>query len=167
MNEKPQLETREKPLEFSTQEGEQSPPLVTTTTNGGWEQKCWGKTQLMFRSKEVSLHRLVVDVPNSFCSIHYHANRDNRFTVLSGSIKVVVREAGVEVPHIIQRGHTLMVPAGLIHQFQATTNRCIFLECYTSHDGISPVEISDIVRQHEGGVDGQPVSPGSLFLVKK
>ena len=163
--EKELLTKREKPGEFSIQKEEPLLPKLTTKMSGTWERKVWGRTRCLSRYPQMSIHELVLEHPGSFCSIHYHERRHNHFYILSGSISVAVREGGRDVIYTMSPGTSLMVPAGLLHQFQVLA-KSLVIEMYTPENGCE-VEVNDIVRQHEGGLIGVPLTNGSLFLVSK
>lgn len=164
--EKPILTSREKPASFTPSE-DKLLRKTTMVTNGGWEQKVWGRTRRLFRTPQMSTHELILGIPGSFCSIHYHQYRENLFSVLAGSVNVVVRQDGCDTLYHLIEGTTLSVPAGVLHQFQVI-NSALLLEAYVPESGFSyEVEDDDIVRQHPGGLVGEPLVAGSLFLVSK
>lgn len=171
MTEKPILTSREKPVSSTPSEDK---PLRKTTMvmNGGsvqsqWEQKVWGRTRRLFRTPQMSTHELILETPGSFCSIHYHQYRENLFSILAGSVNVVVREDGKDILHHLIEGMTLSVPARVLHQFQVI-NSALLLEAYVPESGFSyDIDDCDIFRQHSGGSVGEPLVAGSLFLVSK
>ena len=163
--EKELLTKREKPAEFSIQREEPPLPLLITKMSGTWEQKVWGRTRCLSQSPLMSIHELILENSGSFCSIHHHLKRHNHFYVLSGSVSVVVREGGRDVVYTMSQGASLIVPAGMLHQFQVIS-KALLLEVYTPETGCE-VEANDIVRKHEGGLVGVPLTRSSLFLVSQ
>lgn len=132
-----------------------------------WKNKVWGKTRLVSKNQKFQLHEIRVEHKGAFCSWHTHIYRDNSFTLLSGSIRIVMgvlTEEGVMQLRSItlsdsNRGIThCTVPAGVLHQFQVVTPGTV-LELYTPSlalvsCGVIIDEISeeDIIRFHEGGL---------------
>lgn len=167
--EKKHLTSREKPVEFSTPKEEQLPPQMIIPMNTGsnqneWVQKVWGKTRLVSHTPQRAVHELILNTPGSFCSIHYHEKRDNIFVVLSGMVEVTEKRPGGELSRLLYHGIAHSVSAGVIHQFKTITKDTHLLEIYLPV-GADDVDEEDIVRQHEGGLVGQPITPGSRFLV--
>ena len=161
--EKKLLISREKPSDLLEENG---PLLKITMMNGGWEQKVWGTTRCLCRTRQMAIHQLYLETPGSFCSIHRHQHRTNTFVVVKGYVRIVVRMYGRDHIYTLQTRESLSVPEEVLHQFQVIEQGTELLEIYLPV-GTTPVDDDDIIRQHPGGKEGVPITRLSHFLVSK
>jgi hypothetical protein len=117
------------------------------------ENKCWGTTQKIFEFNSISCHHLKVN-KGTYCSIHQHQFKFNRFYVLSGLITVQIwrLEQSVE-EYYLARHRALDVEPGIDHRFIVQKTGEV-LEFYWSL-----MEDEDIVRTIIGGTGDPPQHP--------
>lgn len=125
-----------------------------------WEEKVWGEVMHLFKSPDAAISLLRVKA-GFRCSRHLHHHRTNAFIVLSGMFEVWewINEDDLSIswdqPCRITRitpflSSSLAVPVNRPHMFRVLESGLV-VEIYTPDGG--PVEIEDIVRFDEGGVD--------------
>lgn len=115
-----------------------------------WTDKCWGKTRLSKKSINMLTYELLL-VEKTYCSIHYHNNRVNRFILKSGNVSVVtfingsynITELNVDKPFEVDQK--------VKHMF-VVVNSGYMIEEYFNRTG-DLVEEEDIVRICVGGVN--------------
>lgn len=128
-----------------------------------FEPKVWGDVVHVFDHTDVAIS--VLRVNKGFrCSRHLHRHRANIFRVISGMIQVCEwdNENTIRLfPHQPTWLHTmtrasveLVVAPNRPHMFRVLESGLV-VEIYTSVDG--PVDIKDIVRFDEGGLDDFPI----------
>jgi len=113
------------------------------------EEKCWGSVIHVFASERAATSCLWVKAGFQ-CSRHYHEDRANQFTVMSGRIKVEEwpREGGVTTT-MLSEGETHTVPSGRVHRFRVLESGQVVEVYYPDNGGT--VRLDDIVRLDEGG----------------
>ena len=74
------------------------------------EQKIWGQTQELYRDDMISVHRITVDA-GGFCSLHYHAERNNLFHVHRGFMAVLYVKNDRVQTQLLRAGDQFTVPA--------------------------------------------------------
>jgi len=106
--------------------------------------KIWGIKQRIHCDyhNEIDLLQLK---KNSFCSVHHHKEKINKFILVSGKV-AIVSELGTKVLAI---NETFEVHPPLVHKFQALEDSILIEIAYTN-DAI--IDSSDIVRQIQGGL---------------
>lgn len=113
-----------------------------------WVNKIWGRTKEISSSKSYSCHELEVNA-GSYCSMHYHRFRSNKFLVHTGQIQVIEFYG----PHVkitsLLPNETLTVPALVVHLFAVVASGALREE-YFSEGG--DVDANDIIRIIEGGL---------------
>lgn len=114
-----------------------------------WIEKVWGRTRCVYESDVFSGHELEVK-QCGYCSVHYHANRANRFIVNQGVIAVVTFHAWKIKRTILTVGKTFDVPSLVPHQFQVIQSGRIREEYWSDCGG--DVDKHDIVRLTQGGI---------------
>lgn len=82
---------------------------------------------------------------NSFCSVHHHIDKINKFILVSGKVDIV-SELGTKSLGI---GECFEVHPELIHQFRVVENSILIEIAYTTDTGIDP---NDIIRKKQGGL---------------
>lgn len=107
------------------------------------ELKVWGLRETVLRNKttEVDLLHLKKD---TFCSIHSHEFKWNKFFVISGSVMIETDYDKV----ILESGHSLVVPPKLKHRFVSYIDS-IVLETAWVDEGM--LDSNDINRIKLGG----------------
>ena len=110
--------------------------------------KVWGSTECLFSCPLYSRHRLEV-LPGGYSSIHYHANRANRFHVETGTIAIVVFRAWRYERVILTQDTCYDVPSLVPHQFQCVEGGIVYEEYWRDRGG--EVREDDIVRLTVGG----------------
>lgn len=119
---------------------------------GETEGKVWGKTQLIFRSEGVEIHKIKVK-QGGFCSMHQHRSKQNWFHILSGVLRLYVENGDGKSDVIdLQAGETATVGFGKFHRFYALEDTEA-LEAYWS-----VMDSEDIVRRDVGGYSTQTVA---------
>lgn len=122
-----------------------------------WRKKPWGRMRPVLQNADVRIEQIAVD-RGGYCSIHYHAEHPNAFSVLQGELLVVFNDRGLGSYRIVAGDH-LIVPPGLTHQFIAATP-VLAIEVYTASRTLpADADVVDIVRlTPQGGV----LSPSRL-----
>lgn len=114
----------------------------------GWIAKCWGKTRDIYYNEYVLKQELILK-ENTYCSVHYHADRVNRFILKAGEVRVLLFldndvksiELSIDEPFVIG--------PNIIHSFVVISDGVMEEEYYNERgDKISK---DDIVRLCEGG----------------
>lgn len=113
------------------------------------ESKCWGTTREVFYSRQCSVHWLAVEA-GWRCSRHIHAERANRFVVLSGVIVVRRWDASGETAVTLRSGDVYDVPSGVLHRFEVVDSGTV-IEIYWPDVRGGAVRRDDIVREDQGG----------------
>lgn len=110
--------------------------------------KIWGIKQRIHldNNNEIDLLQLKKD---SFCSVHHHEKKINKFILVSGKIEIV-SELGTT---LLSVNESFEVHPTLKHKFKALEDSVLIEIAYTTNTVINP---DDIVREIEGGlvVDG-------------
>lgn len=114
-----------------------------------WTLKVWGRTRELVDSPFYSRHELEVRA-GSYCSLHFHRSRANRFVVVSGAIEIVEMFALHTVRTLLGPENTYDVPSLVPHMFVVHRDGVLFEEYYPDRGG--QVRRDDIVRLVEGGV---------------
>ena len=114
------------------------------------ELKVWGKTWPVITSTIYSRIMLITRA-GGFCSLHYHRERANRFSVESGAIYVFQHTAAQAVAKVLNPGDQLTVLPMTLHSFGVLKSG-IVIEEYVPPGGLSgpPVRIDDIQRLSQG-----------------
>lgn len=118
-----------------------------------YERKCWGWVKHVFHSHSAAISVLDVEA-GTRCSRHYHRQRVNQFTVISGQI--VVQEFNFDDPDnlvketMVGSGQSYAVPVKVVHRF-VVRERGQVIEVYWPDDSRDSVTLDDIVRIDEGG----------------
>lgn len=130
---------------------------TTNPDEDAYQPKIWGKTKCIARQPAFEAHHIIVE-PGGFCSAHTHAHKHNRFTVLSGSLDVImgtydwpVRDGGEKQFHETTRiriaaGESYDVAPDRMHRF-SSPNGCEAIEVYWPERA----NLGDIQRADEGG----------------
>lgn len=114
--------------------------------------KIWGIKQRIHsdNNNEIDLLQLK---KNSFCSVHFHKEKINKFVLISGKVEII-SELGTKILAI---NESFEVHPELTHQFKALEDSIMIEIAYTVGSNISP---KDIIRKIEGGliIDGVEMS---------
>src|SRR4051794_38305828 len=128
-----------------------------------WQNKIWGTTRELVNSIFYSKYELNINV-GSYCSLHYHRERANKFHVISGMV-AIVEMFGPDCNRIILRpDNTYIVPSLVPHMFIVYKSGVMFEEYFPDRGGT--VKNDDIVRIVEGGrsdISLLDMLPHSLF----
>lgn len=120
--------------------------LSDTKSLGGISGKVWGSTANLYLSQEVEV-ALIRIKKGGFCSWHSHKNKFNRFTVISGSLEIVIDKGHCFDKIVLTENMSTDVKPGDIHQFRCHED-CIAMEIYWNN----PLSAGDINRITDGGV---------------
>lgn len=95
-------------------------PTFNIPPIGPTQGKVWGQTRLAFAYNGVEAHVISVK-KGSFCSLHSHVHKWNRFVVLSGRLAVRVYQFEVDNADetIVGPGQITDVPPAVKHEFEA------------------------------------------------
>lgn len=115
-----------------------------------WQEKVWGRTRTTHRSPLYSRHELEVE-EGGYSSVHWHAQRANRFLVVSGAIRVVELYGWQERVFELTAGNTHDVPSLVPHQFQVIESGRVIEEYWPDRGG--EVLEEDIIRLTRGGMN--------------
>lgn len=125
--------------------------------NNEREIKCWGSVIHVFASDHAAISCLWVEAGHQ-CSRHYHVDRANQFTVMSGCIEVEEWDImGDMITTVLSAGGTHAVPSGRIHRFRVLESGQVVevYWCDFVNGNEKKVRLDDIVRLDEGG----PIHP--------
>lgn len=94
----------------------------------GWGQELWIANSELYCGKILQLKK------DKRCSIHYHKLKDETFSILSGKVQIQLYKEYPGEPEILtlEKGDTLHIPRGLMHQFIGIEDSEI-LEVSTQH----------------------------------
>lgn len=114
-----------------------------------WENKVWGRTRPIIQTDIFSRHELEM-LKGGYCSFHYHQRRSNRFTVVSGRVRIVYTIGWQIFSQVVTPIDTFCdIPAKVAHQFQVL-EAGVMIEDYHGRHG--NVEANDIQRFTTGGL---------------
>ncbi len=118
-----------------------------------WEKKVWGKVLHIFHSEHAAVSYLVVN-KGFQCSRHYHNNRVNQFSVISGRIAIEQwHEGRIVCESILEPGENCAVLDKIEHRFKVLESGQM-VEVYWPSAIHKTVSLDDIVRIDEGGPIG-------------
>jgi mannose-6-phosphate isomerase-like protein (cupin superfamily) len=111
--------------------------------------KIWGTRNRLLLDDKNEIDLLYVN-KDTFCSLHSHETKINRFYVIEGSIRIET-EYGRK---ILVKGESFVVRPSLKHRFVILEDSIILEMAYVEEGRISP---SDIIREKSGGriIDGK------------
>lgn len=115
---------------------------------GIWISKVWGWTMELVDSPFYSRHALEVEA-GGYCSLHFHAQRANRFQMVTGRVEIVELFGPLAVRTMLGPEDTYDVPSLVPHLFIVHEDGTLFEEYYPDRGG--SVNRDDIVRLVEGG----------------
>ena len=118
-----------------------------------WSPKVWGEVAHVFCSEHAAVS--VLRVKKGFrCSRHYHRQRVNQFTVISG--RVIIEHWTLGKMDLGKRelgpGESMEVDAGIEHRFCVVESGEMVEVYWPAYVG-AKVSIDDIERIDVGGVD--------------
>jgi mannose-6-phosphate isomerase-like protein (cupin superfamily) len=116
------------------------------------EAKVWGSVRHCFSDAGAAVSVLWT-VAGAYCSRHSHADRVNRFVVVSGEIAIeTFNERGdqVEKYEVLRQGDMLDVPAGVVHRFTVIEPGVVVEVYFPAREGVT-VRADDIKRLDYGG----------------
>lgn len=113
-----------------------------------WVHKVWGKTREIINTPYYMKHELHL-IEGSYCSLHYHQYRANRFIIISGSI-TIVEVYGPWIKHtLLNAGDVYSVPSMVVHMFAVNKRGIMYEEYFGDRNNI--INADDIIRIIEGG----------------
>lgn len=115
---------------------------------GDWETKAWGRTRRLIGSELFERHELEVN-RGGFCSVHWHAERANRFIVLTGEIHVFAFYGWHVERHELGPDNILDIPSLVPHIFQVISDGRVLEDYWPDRGG--RVRSDDIHRLVSGG----------------
>lgn len=125
------------------------------TAVGTIEGKVWGTTQLLFRTSNVELHRIVARA-GGYCSRHTHRSKFNFFYVERGRLQIETCKAGLDDQVELGAGQFTTVAPGVPHRFRAL-EETVALELYWVE-----LDPNDIQRSDHGGMQAALPAAGIL-----
>ena len=99
--------------------------------------KPWGKEEIIEKNKYYLLKKITM-YKNHRCSLQYHNKKLETLFILSGELKVFVKNLKNKKYFKLKKNDTLTIPPKSIHRMQAM-KKCVYLETSTPH-------MSDVVR---------------------
>ena len=92
-------------------------PTYNIPPIGPKQGKIWGKTQLVFAYNSTEVH-IIEGKAGYKCSCHSHDHKWNRFTVISGLLKIMVHHMDGTIDEtLLGKWQSTDVPPGVKHQF--------------------------------------------------
>ena len=114
------------------------------------ETKAWGTSQILFHDLGAELVR-IKPLKGGYSSEHMHRHKHNLFVVQSGCLVINLWDENGHDIKTLWPGDTIMVEAGVWHQFQAVEDT-VAHELYLKSDKSPGVFHDDIVRRSQGGI---------------
>lgn len=105
--------------------------------------KIWGERRRIFLSDKTEIDLLFIK-KNCFCSTHNHANKVNKFVVISGKVRIETEFDKT----VLGKNESWIVEPPLIHRFFAEEDSTLIELAYVNKGKIDP---SDINRLSLGG----------------
>ena len=125
-----------------------------------WEIKCWGRVEHLFHSEHAAVSLLEIK-KGGYTSIHYHRQRVNQFTVISG--RVIIEHWTLGKMDLGKRelgpGESMEVDAGIEHRFCVVESGEMVEVYWPAYVG-AKVSIDDIERIDVGGMFNGEVLDG-------
>lgn len=91
------------------------------------ELRPWGKYEVLLDTDDVKVKRITVE-PNQRLSYQYHHKRREQWTVVSGSLTIVLDT----ILHLKLPGESIHIPLGAHHRaWNETSERVVFIEVQT------------------------------------
>lgn len=113
-----------------------------------WTNKIWGKTRNLIDTPFYSKHELCITA-GTYCSLHYHQHRANRFLVVSGNVEIIEMYGPRTIKTMLGPDNMHDVPSLVPHMFVVYKSGAMIEEYYSDRGG--KVLHDDIVRIVEGG----------------
>jgi len=113
-----------------------------------WTNKVWGKTRELIDTPFYSKHELQL-IAKTYCSLHYHQHRANKFLVVSGQVEIIEMYGPHVVRTLLGPDNTHDVPSLVTHMFVVHKAGSMIEEYYGDRGG--QVLCDDIIRIVEGG----------------
>lgn len=114
--------------------------------------KVWGETREIAHTQFYSRHELILR-PNTYCSLHYHQHRANKFTIISGVVTIIEMYGPMVRKFVLDANSDNLfydVPSLVPHMFVVNESGYMVEEYYPDRGG--EVDRDDIVRIVEGGM---------------
>lgn len=126
-----------------------------------WQPKIWGRTRTLVDSLVYCCTELDATA-GGYSSIHYHRDRANRFTVLSGCLEIWVVYGWTVERVRLTDGNRFDVPSRVVHAFFAVEDTRAMEEYWADRGG--GVRADDIVRLNHGGRLDAPTLESAFAL---
>jgi len=110
-----------------------------------WITKCWGQTRCIHKSSNLLISELNLKA-NSYCSLHIHEYRTNRFILKSGKVCVIIFKDCNYIINELEIDKAFDVEPYVLHCFIVIEDG-VMIEQYFG----DCVKDDDIVRLIEGG----------------
>lgn len=114
-----------------------------------WQDKVWGRTRCVIETPFYSRHELEI-IAGTYCSLHYHQYRANRFIVSDGHVQIIEMYGPKIVKTNLFRDNVYDVPSLVPHMFVVYKSGAMVEEYYVDRHG--QVKADDINRFFEGGI---------------
>lgn len=105
--------------------------------------KIWGEKYRLFENDQIEVDILILN-PNSFCSIHKHQKKYNRFILLNGEVQIVTEYGIINLNYL----ESYEVIPGIKHEFRSKEASSLLEIAYVKEGKIDP---NDIIRFIQGG----------------
>lgn len=113
-----------------------------------WTKKVWGKTRELIDTPFYSKHELQL-ISGTYCSLHYHQHRANRFLVISGQVEIIEMYGPRIVRTLLGPDNMYDIPSLVTHMFAVHKAGSMIEEYFGDRGG--KVQRDDIIRIVEGG----------------
>ncbi len=120
--------------------------MGANTAVGAKAAKIWGNTTCVWQGSYAETHFIFAN-KDGYCSRHNHADKFNRFYVVSGRLQVTIYKGDYTEDTILEPGQITDVPPGLDHRFIALEDTAA-IEIYW----VNELRGDDIVRKDDGGI---------------
>lgn len=113
-----------------------------------FSSKVWGSTRELIHTEHYSKYELQLK-NSTFCSLHYHLSRANKFHVIAGKVEIIEMYGPKIVKTMLCPGDSHNVHSLVPHLFLVHIDGFMVEEYYPDRGGV--VDKNDIVRIYEGG----------------
>lgn len=113
-----------------------------------WTLKCWGKTRDVYCT-EYALKQELILKANTYCSVHYHSNRINRFILKAGKACVLIFSEGDVKCVELAIDEPFVIGTNIVHCFVVISDGVMEEEYYNEYG--EKICKDDITRLCEGG----------------
>lgn len=117
--------------------------MTIAISDVGFVKKGWGYEKILHSTDKFCVKHLVFEKKGAKCSLHYHTQKYEEWTVIEGAFKILWETVDGEkkiTQH--EKGDVIKVPRRLAHQMMALYENSTLLEVSTQDDPNDSVRIA-------------------------